>query len=166
MTREHHAPAQEDLITAFIRNSEKEWGHVEDSSDEDASSSGLSVYFGETPERTRAAKAKHKTLTHFCKLDDTASESESSQSDEPGPPSKQEAEFPDVPLEIWGGCWSRVLSKPWTAAEPQCILEARAAILTLKHICRTRANFARRFLIIGDAMAVVLALTTQSLFEP
>ena len=34
--------------------------------------------------------------------------------------------FPDVPIEIWGGCWSRVLSKPWEAAEPQCTLEARA----------------------------------------
>ena len=31
--------------------------------------------------------------------------------------------------------------------------------MTLKHMCRSRANFARRHLIIGDAMAVVLALT-------
>ena len=31
--------------------------------------------------------------------------------------------------------------------------------MTLKHICRPRGNFARRHLIIGDAMAVVLALT-------
>ena len=64
-----------------------------------------------------------------------------------------------MPIEIWGGCWSRVLSKPWEAAEPQCILEARAAITTLKHLCRSRANFARKHLIIGDAMAVVLART-------
>ena len=70
-----------------------------------------------------------------------------------------ESEFPGVPVEIWGGCWSRALSKPWGAAEPQCILEARAAILTLKHMCRSRCNFARRHLLIGDAMAVVLALT-------
>ena len=159
-----HRSAPEDLITAFIKKSEVEWGEAKEEDDDD-SSSGPSQYWGESPERTRAAReaaastkrAAAATLTHFYKLDDSASDSASS--DSRGPPSKQEAGFPDVPIEIWGGCWSRVLSKPWTAAEPQCILEARAAILTLKHICRSRANFARRFLIIGDAMAVVLALT-------
>ena len=52
-----------------------------------------------------------------------------------------------------------MVSKPWEAAETQCILEARTAILTLKHLRRSHGNFARRHLIIGDAMAVVLALT-------
>ena len=51
------------------------------------------------------------------------------------------------------------MSKAWTADEPLCILEARAVVLTLKQLCRGRDNFGRRHLIIGDAMAVVLALT-------
>ena len=75
------------------------------------------------------------------------------------PESKRQTGIPDVPAAIWGGSWSRIMSKAWTADEPQCILEARAVVLTLQHLCRARGNSGRRHLIIGDAMAVVLALT-------
>ena len=127
---------------------------------DDVSCSEPSQWYGEAPDKTTAEK---RTLTHWYKLESATSECETNKSlgEESSPPSKCEPCFPDVPIEIWGGCWSRVLSTPWEAAESQCILEARAAIITLKHMCRPRANFARKHLIIGDAMAVVLALTKE-----
>lgn len=168
-----HLSCPEDLITAFIRQSEAEWGKPKDEASSEPSQwwvearavknvedscSEPSQWWGETPVTTDSQQC---SLTPSYELDDPTPESESNVSldQESSPPSLCEPDFPDVPIEIWGGCWSRVLSKPWEAAEPQCILEARGAIVTLKHMCRPRANFARRHLIIGDAMAVVLALT-------
>ena len=52
-----------------------------------------------------------------------------------------------------------MISKMWAASEAQCILEARTAIFTLKRLCRCIGNFSQHHLILGDAMAVVLALT-------
>ena len=106
-----HRSDPNDLITAFIKQGEAGWGKAEDDVDDDnddLSSSGPSQYWGEAPKKTTAETS---SPTHFYKLDDSASECESSQSRQPecptpsgpGPPSKQVAGFPDVPIEIWGG---------------------------------------------------------------
>ena len=42
---------------------------------------------------------------------------------------------------------------------PQCIPEYRAALLTLKRLCRSRGNFPRHRIILGDAMGVALVVT-------
>ena len=70
--------------------------------DDDISCSEPSQWWGEAPEKTIAEK---RSLTHYYKLDDTASECEPNQSleIESSPPSKCEPCFPDVPIEIWGG---------------------------------------------------------------
>ena len=110
--------------------------------------------------RTRPSGPKNPQYVDDRKAsDDGEAETASQECGSRSGDTKHQPDFPDVPKCIWGGCWSRPMSKMWAASEPQCILEARAAIFTLKHLCRSIGNFPRRHLILGDAMAVVLALT-------
>ena len=126
-----------DLIATFIKQGGAERGTAKEeddrkSSDED-SCSEPSQWWGEAPKfkERKAGKANRE------KTDAVDVTPGGGGNAPPGLALTQtslcEPEFLDAPVEIWGGCWSRVLSKPWEAAEPQCILEARAAILTLKH---------------------------------
>ena len=81
---------------------------------------------------------------HFRIASDAGDTETASQECEARPgDTKHQLDFPDVPKLIWGGCWSRVISKKWAASEPQCILEARAAIFTPKRLCRCRGNFSQ-----------------------
>ena len=97
---------------------------------------------------------------HFRIASDAGDTETASQECDPRPgDTKHQPDFPDVPKLIWGGCWSRVIFKMWAVSEPQCILEARAAIFTLKRLCRCIGNVSQHHLILGDAMVVVLTLT-------
>ena len=47
----------------------------------------------------------------------------------------------------------------WNDKEHITLLEARTALATVKHILRSQVGFSRRFLILGDNLGAILALS-------
>lgn len=160
--------SKEDLITAFIKHGEAEWGAAKrednrESSDGD-SCSEPSQWWGEAPNDKALDKILVANVAESRAKIDTAKTIPDGGGNAPleqasSHASLCEPDFPDVSIEIWGGCWSRVLSKPKQPSPSAFSRHAPPYLRLRKHLCRSRGNFARRHLIIGDAMAVVLALT-------
>ncbi|CAK0817504.1 unnamed protein product, partial [Prorocentrum cordatum] len=69
------------------------------------------------------------------------------------------APFPEVPKSEFGGDWSLVMSQKRSRTEVQVVLEARALVLTVKHVARNISNFGHEHLILNDSMAPILAVT-------
>ena len=68
--------------------------------------------------------------------------------------------FPDVPFSFMrDGAWVERFRGVWSDVESITILEARAGLLTVKHILRSQEAWGKRTLVLGDNLGSVLALS-------
>ena len=63
---------------------------------------------------------------------------------------------PPISKRLWGGQFRRIASFPWDRSEHQTLLEGRSAVWVAKHLTRSVANFGRKHLLLGDALAIIL----------
>ena len=66
---------------------------------------------------------------------------------------------PDVQCKIWGAQLSLKIKHQWTRDSPQIIREGWRALVALKRPTRDHRNMHKRHLVIGNAVAVMLALS-------
>eukprot|EP00972_Heterocapsa_arctica_P078729 11609529-Heterocapsa_arctica.AAC.1 len=69
-----------------------------------------------------------------------------------------QADFPEVPDDMLAGEWVSVSSSTWRSREHIPLLEARAALWSLKHALRDTHAQGHRMLFFVDAMSIVLML--------
>eukprot|EP00971_Amphidinium_carterae_P168336 3335613-Amphidinium_carterae.1 len=67
--------------------------------------------------------------------------------------------FNELPVELLLGPWKVAFKGVWRRTEPMVVLEARCALLAVKHLVRSSSNFNKRVLVVSDSIAACAAIS-------